>query len=164
MPADDGRGAPVTLEDFVGKAWGFEPALLFDVLPSGGIAFSDSSAYVIRLTDHSGMVSRIIAATDNAAARHGGSQTKGARAEVRNQKITSSGDASERTIEMAALTQALADTEVAAVENMQFFPDVSVIAALRATPRGHPLDPAELGAGCGRAGPHRRESRGTEAM
>jgi len=40
--------------------WGFEPGLLFDVLPSGGVAFSDSSAYAIKLTDPSGAVARIL--------------------------------------------------------------------------------------------------------
>ena len=34
--------------------------MLFDALPTGGIAFSDSSAYAIKLTDASGGVSGIL--------------------------------------------------------------------------------------------------------
>lgn len=44
----------------IGEIWGFEPDLLFDGLPSGGVAFSDSSAYAIKLTDPSGVVVRVL--------------------------------------------------------------------------------------------------------
>ena len=44
----------------VGEEWGFEPEVLFDAMPAGGVAFSDSSAYAIKLTDASGAVSRIL--------------------------------------------------------------------------------------------------------
>ncbi len=47
-------------EDMIGEEWGFEPDLLFDALPSGGVAFSDSSAWAIKLTDPSGAISRIL--------------------------------------------------------------------------------------------------------
>ena len=35
----------------VGEEWGFEPEVLFDAMPAGRVAFSDSSAYAIKLTD-----------------------------------------------------------------------------------------------------------------
>ena len=138
-PAEESRGDPETLEEFVGEAWGFEPALLFDILPSGGIAFSDSSAYAIKLTDRAGMISRVLRRPMAPLPATGAVRQRERErliGEVRNRKVTSSGDASEETAEMAALTQALADARAAAAENMRFFPEVPVIAALRATPRG----------------------------
>ncbi len=46
--------------DMVGEEWGFEPEVLFDTKLAGGVAFSDSSAYAIKLTDASGATSRIL--------------------------------------------------------------------------------------------------------
>ena len=43
-----------------GATWGFEPEILFDALPTGGVAFSDSSDYAIKLTDASGSISHIL--------------------------------------------------------------------------------------------------------
>ncbi|WP_419862178.1 hypothetical protein [Candidatus Palauibacter sp.] len=134
-PGDESRGAPTTLEDLVGEEWGFEPALLFDVLPSGGIAFSDSSAYAIKLADRSGVISRILRRplrplpVTEAIRR---AERERRLEETRNRTITSSGGG-ERSAEMAALTEALADARVATVENMRFFPEVPLIAAVRAT-------------------------------
>ena len=48
------------LLEAVGEEWGFEPEVLFDAMPAGRVAFSDSSAYAIKLTDASGAVSRIL--------------------------------------------------------------------------------------------------------
>ena len=39
-----------------GPVWGFMPPLVFDALPGGGIAFSDSSTYAIKVTGPSGQV------------------------------------------------------------------------------------------------------------
>ena len=42
------------------QEWGFEPEVLFDPLPTGGVVFSDSSAYTIQLADASGSISRVL--------------------------------------------------------------------------------------------------------
>ena len=134
-PGDEGRGAPESLEDFVDEVWGFEPALLFDVLPSGGIAFSDSSAYAIKLADRAGAISHVLRrpiaplpATE--AIRQAERDRR--LAERSNRRSATLGEG-EPTPEMAELSRALDEARVAAVENMQFFPEIPVIASLRAT-------------------------------
>ena len=47
---------PSSIMATVGAARWFEPELLWDVLPNGGIVYSDSSAYRIRVTDPVGRV------------------------------------------------------------------------------------------------------------
>ena len=132
---DEGRGAPESLEDFVDEVWGFEPALLFDVLPSGGIAFSDSSAYAIKLADRSGVISRVLRRPISPLPA-----TEAIRQAERDRRLAETGNRTsatvgggERTPEMAELSRALAAARVTAVENMRFFPEVPVITALRAT-------------------------------
>ncbi|WP_419164178.1 hypothetical protein [Candidatus Palauibacter sp.] len=134
-PGDEGRGAPESLEDFVDDVWGFEPALLFDVLPSGGIAFSDSSAYAIKLADRSGVISRVLRRPMSPLPA-----TEAIRQAERDRRLAETGNRTsatvgggERTPEMAELSRALAAARVTAVENMRFFPEVPVITALRAT-------------------------------
>ena len=134
-PGDEGRGAPESLEDFVDDVWGFEPALLFDVLPSGGIAFSDSSAYAIKLADRSGAISRVLRRPISPLPA-----TEAIRQAERDHRLEETGNRTsatvgggERTPEMAELSRALAAARVAKVETMQFFPEVPVITALRAT-------------------------------
>lgn len=132
---DQGGEAPATLEDFVGEVWGFEPALLFDVLPSGGIAFADSTAYAVKLTDRSGVVTRIVrrpmAPLPVTDAIKRAERNRRLDEQARNPR-TSSGSG-EPSAEMEAVTAALAAARVAAVENMRFFPEIPVIASLRTT-------------------------------
>ena len=121
------------IEDVTGEVWGFEPDVLLDVLPSGEIAFSDSSGYVLKLTDPSGTVSRIL------------------RRPIRPLPVTEEMKRAERervveirrsrrdtwirppTPEILALVNDVKTAWLAAAENMRFFPEVPVIAALRAT-------------------------------
>lgn len=49
-----------SLADVTSEVWGFVPPLVFDALPGGGIAYSDSSAYAIKVTGPSGQVLRIL--------------------------------------------------------------------------------------------------------
>ena len=132
---DQGGEAPATLEDFVGEVWGFEPALLFDVLPSGGIAFADSTAYAVKLTDRSGVVTRIVrrpmAPLPVTDAIKRAERNRRLDEQARNPR-TSSGSG-EPNAEMEAVTAALAAARVAAVENMRFFPEIPVITSLRTT-------------------------------
>ena len=134
-PGDEGRGAPESLEDFVDDVWGFEPALLFDVMPSGGIAFSDSSAYAIKLADRSGVMSRVLRRPISPSpATEAIRQAERDRRleEARSWEATTSGGGELREAG-EELGRALAAARVTAVENMQFFPEVPVITALRAT-------------------------------
>ncbi|MCZ0933655.1 MAG: hypothetical protein OXJ54_00580 [Gemmatimonadetes bacterium] len=111
--------------------WGFEPGLLFDVLPSGGVAFSDSSAYAIKLTDPSGAVSRILRrpirplpVTESMR-----QEERERRLErVRNPIMTGS-----RSPEAMAAMDFLMGGRRQAVENMRFHPEVPVLAAVRTT-------------------------------
>lgn len=132
---DQGGEAPATLEDFVGEVWGFEPALLFDVLPSGGIAFADSTAYAVKLTDRSGVVTRIVRrpmpplrATE---AIKRAERNRRLDEQARNPWTTSR--RGEPNAEIEAATAALAAARVAAVENTRFFPEIPMIASLRTT-------------------------------
>lgn len=119
--------------DMVRAVWGFEPELLFDALPSGAVAFSDSSAYAIKLTGQSGAVSRIL------------------RRPIRPRPVTESIERAERERrierlrnrpgsvtgnpgrEDIAFMNAILEGQMRGVENMQFFSEIPVIAAVRAT-------------------------------
>lgn len=57
--------------------WGLEPPLVFDALPGGGIAFSDSSAYAIKVTGPSGEVLRVLHRPIDPGASHRPHQTGG---------------------------------------------------------------------------------------
>ena len=111
--------------------WGFEPGLLFDVLPSGGVAFSDSSAYAIKLTDPSGAVSRILRRPIRPLP-----VTESMEREERERRLerlgtpTVSGNPSPEA--MVAMNF-LIEGRIQAVENMRFHPEVPVLAAVRTT-------------------------------
>ena len=131
---EEGRvGGNREIEDVIGEVWGFEPEVLFDVLPSGEIAFSDSSGYVLKLTDPSGTVSRILRrpirplpVTD---------EMKRAERERRVEIRRSRRDTwfTTPTPEMVALVNDLKTAWLAAAENMRFLPEVPLIAAVSAT-------------------------------
>ena len=131
---DEGRNDAVTeVEDLVSGVWGFEPALLFDALPAGGIAFSDSSAYAIKVTDPSGAILRVLRrpiqpmpATEEMrrAERERRLET------ARNRTVTVRGVPSP---EADAMMNSILAAQEAEVEDMRFFPEVPVIASLRAT-------------------------------
>ena len=116
-----------------GGLWGFEPPLVFDALPDGGIAFSDSSAYAIKITDPSGDLLRVLSRP------------------IQPQAVTERTKEGERARRMAELTpsrdehvppsaQAMAaifrSSQAGAIEDMQFFPEIPVIHALRTTWEG----------------------------
>ena len=113
--------------------WGFEPDVLIDVLPAGGLAFSDSSAYAVKITDPSGVRLRTLrrAVTPTPVTE----AMKRAERQRRLEAITvrSSGTPSP---DVDAFIEAVADSRRAAIENMRFFAEVPVISALRATWNG----------------------------
>ena len=121
------------IEDMVRAVWGFEPELLFDALPSGGIVFSDSSAYAIKLSDPSGAVSRILRrpiqplpVTEDI--RRAERDRRIERLQGRSVNVSGSPSA-----EALAALNALTESQLTAVENMRFFSEVPVVAAVRAT-------------------------------
>ena len=131
--ARDARAQQVeSIEDLVRGEWGFEPELLFDVLPSGGVAFSDSSAYAIKLVDPSGGVSRILRRpirplpVTEAMMR----AERERRMERVQGSVTVSGSPSPQAL---AALDALTESRASAIENMRFFPEVPVVAAVRTT-------------------------------
>jgi len=117
----------------VGDQWGFEPEVLFDAMSAGGAAFSDSSAYAIKLTDPSGAVSRIL------------------RRLIRPLPVTERMQRAERERRLEFLEQGIKrqgplpggsvseminryhDAQRAGVDNMLFHAEVPVIAAVRVT-------------------------------
>ena len=124
------------IADVFDEVWGFEPDVLFDVLPSGEIVFSDSSAYALKLTDPSGAVSRILRrliqplpVTD---------EMKRAEREHRVETRRSRPDTwlGTPTPEMLELVNEVKTAWLAAAENMRFFPEVPLVAAVRATWNG----------------------------
>jgi len=122
------------LEDLIREVWGFEPELLFDALPSGGVAFSDSSAWAVKLADPSGAVSRILrrpirplAVTEETEREERERQLEA----ESNRTITQRGNAPPAAVQ--ELLDNMRSLRLEAVENMRFFPEVPVIATLRAT-------------------------------
>lgn len=121
------------IEDMVRAVWGFEPELLFDALPSGGVAFSDSSAYAIKLTDRAGAVSRILrrpirprSVTEDI--RQAERERRIER--LRNRPGSVTGNPGREDI---AFMNAILEGQMRGVENMRFFSEVPVIAAVRTT-------------------------------
>ena len=120
--------------DMVGEEWGFEPEVLFDAMPEGGVAFSDSSGYAIKLLDASGAISRVLRrpigplpATE---------QRKRAERERRleqesSRQVTQLGG--DPPPEVLAMIDRYREAQRAGVENMRFYPEVPVIAAIRVT-------------------------------
>ncbi len=131
--ADDGPRSG-DLEDMIREEWGFEPDLLFDALPSGGVAFSDSSAWAVKLTDPSGVISRILrrpirplAVTEEMEREERERQLEA----ESNRTITQRGSAPPAAVR--EMIENMRSLQREALENMRFFPEVPVIAALRAT-------------------------------
>lgn len=124
------------LEDLARSVWGFEPALLFDALPSGGIAYSDSSAYALKVTDASGVLTRVLRrAIEPMPVTDGMRQRERERRieAMRNRRSTVIGTPNPEAV---AMLNAVLAAQEAEVEKMRFFPEVPVIASLRATWEG----------------------------
>ncbi len=119
-------------EDMIGEEWGFEPDLLFDALPSGGVAFSDSSAWAIKLTDPSGAISRILRRPIRplAVTEEMERLERERRLEVEsNRTVTQRGSAPPPSV--LEFIDNMRSLQREAVEKMRFFPEVPLIAAVR---------------------------------
>ena len=123
--------------DMMGEEWGFEPELLFDPLPSGGVAFSDSSAYAIKVTDSSGRVSRILRrAIRPLPVTERMRRTERERRLERdaNRQFTQGGG--EPPPAVREMINRVRATQRAALENMRFYPEVPVVGAVHVTWEG----------------------------
>lgn len=124
--ADDGQESPLDLSDpssiigtiMGGERW-FEPDLLWDILPDGGIVYSDSTAYRIRVTDSGGRVIRTL--TRPFAPQP---VTRGVRSAMRDRSLArlSEGDGGDM---QAALREQ--------IRNRGFMDEIPVLSALRTT-------------------------------
>lgn len=124
--------------DEVGDEWGFEPEVLFDALPTGGVVFSDSSAYAIKLTDASGSITRILRRPIRplpVTERMQRAERERRLEEERNRQATAlEGDPPPQILSMI---NRYMEAQRAAVENMRFYSDVPVVAAIRVTWEGN---------------------------
>ncbi|MXX77709.1 MAG: hypothetical protein F4Z33_01690 [Gemmatimonadales bacterium] len=134
VPVEDDGPRSGDLEDMIDEEWGFEPDLLFEALPSGGVAFSDSSAWAVKLTDPSGAISRILrrpirplAVTEEMEREERERQLEA----ESNRTITQRGSAPPAAVR--EMIDNMRSLQRDALKNMRFFPEVPVIAALRAT-------------------------------
>ncbi|MDE2652958.1 MAG: hypothetical protein OXI71_03995 [Gemmatimonadota bacterium] len=141
------------VEDLVSSEWGFEPELLLDALPSGAIAFSDSSAYAIKVTDSSGEISRVIRRpiqpmpVTEAIRR---AERERRLEATRNRPVTGSGEPNPAAL---AMINSFLAAQEAEVESMRFFPEVPVIESLRATWEGTLWVQRSTEPGAGEPGP-----------
>ncbi len=118
----------------VGEEWGFEPEVLFDAKPEGGVAFSDSSAYAIKLTDASGAISRILRRPIwplPVTERMQRAERERRLEQESNRQLTGpEGDPPPQVLEMINRYQ---EAQRAGVENMRFHAEVPVVTAVRVT-------------------------------
>lgn len=123
---DDELESPLDLSDpssiigtiMGGERW-FEPELLWDILPDGGIVYSDSTAYRIRVMDPAGRVIRTL--TRSFAPKP---VTRGVRSAMRDRSLArlSGGDGGDM---QAALREQ--------IRNRGFMDEIPVLSALRTT-------------------------------
>ena len=106
----------------------FRPELMAGALPGGGVAYSDSSAYAIKLAAPGGRVTRIVTrpfrprpVTDRIR-----TEEKERRLEALEDRRPTAGDSA-----MQAAMQAMFEAQRAGIESMEFYPEMPVVLALR---------------------------------
>ena len=118
-----------------GGLWGFVPPLVFDALPGGGIAFSDSSAYAIKVTGPSGQVVRILSRP--IVPQPVTNRLK--RAEIDRQLAELNRTTTRAATFLGphrAMLAGFRSGRARAIEEMQFLPEVPLLHALRTTWEG----------------------------
>lgn len=138
MEADD----PSDMFGMIGEAFAyFEPGLVFDVLPGGGVAYSDSSAYAIKIRMAAGTPARVVSRPLQPEP-----VTEGLRERVRERELevmesslegfdapsldnVSAADRAQVTSMVEGLKASLRDV----VANMRFMPEVPLVRDLRTT-------------------------------
>lgn len=122
----------------------FAPKFLFDALPGGGVVYSDSSAYAIRIADPAGRVVRLLRRALEARP-----VTEDIRRDYRKRRIDAAhvalSEGLERTrglvretLEQAASApRTLRDRRIRNnIENVRFYPEIPLVDDLRATWEG----------------------------
>ena len=137
---------PSDLFDAFGDAFmGFVPNLVFDVLPDGGVAYSDSSAYAIKIQPAPGAPVRVVGRPlhpepvterlrDRARARMLEALESSARVEVNGQSADDLPPAIRA--QMAAMLEEMMSGMRDAVANAGFMPEVPIVRDLRTTWEG----------------------------
>lgn len=126
---------PDEIEKLIPDVWGFEPKVLFDALPSGGIAYSDSTAYAVRVTDSSGTVVRILRRSirpmpvTEAVRRQ---ERRRRLEEVRGRRVMGAGGEGPPSF-ISSIVNDVKAVQETRVEDMQFFSEVPVLGDLRVT-------------------------------
>ena len=123
---DDGQESPLDLSDptsiigtiMGGERW-FEPELLWDLLPDGGIVYSDSSSYRIRVTDPAGREIRTL--TRPFAPKP---VTRGVRSAMRDRSLARLPEGDGGDMQAAVREQ---------IRNRGFMDEIPVLSALRTT-------------------------------
>lgn len=119
-----------------GGLWGFVPPLVFDALPGGGIAFSDSSAYAVKVTGPSGQVVRILRRP--IVPQPVTNRLKRTEIDRQLAELNRSDDPGGNVPPTArAMLAGFRSSRVRAIEEMQFLPEVPVLYALRASWEGN---------------------------
>ena len=114
----------------VGSGLAFAPLLFVGGLPGGGVAFSDSSAYAIKITDSDGTIQRILSrplqpepVTDRIR-----EEERARRLEELEREVESSDPLPER---FAAVAARALETRRNDIETLQFFDEVPIVRGLR---------------------------------
>jgi len=106
----------------------FRPELMAGVLPDGGVAYSDSSAYAIRFAAPGGSVTRIVTRPFRPRP-----VTKQIRTEEIERRLESFETRQSATGDpaMQAAVQAMIEAQRAGIESMEFYPEMPVLHALQ---------------------------------
>ena len=145
-PPSEDDGAEMSADDFqdvssmvtsmaemmVGEERFFEPGLIWDVLPDGTLAYSDSSAYSIKLTGEDGAVMTVLRRElhPEAVTRRIRSATvEESLRELEEEVANASGPEAEMMAAMPGMMDALRN----ALEKRDFFEEVPVVRGLKAT-------------------------------
>ncbi len=119
-----------------GEATGFLPPLTAGALPDGGVAYTDSSAYAIKVTGADGTLERVLTRPLRPEP-----VTERIRREERERRLmVLEGDllaASRSGGERSALVGAMTDARREQIELMQFYPVIPVVRDLRTSPEGN---------------------------
>lgn len=122
----------------------FAPKFLFDALPDGGVVFSDSSAYAIRIADPAGRVVRLLRraletrpVSDDIRRDYRKRRIDAAHVALSEGLERSRGLVREMLEQAASAPRALRDRRIRDnIENVRFYPEIPLVDGLRATWEG----------------------------
>lgn len=131
-----GLSGDEVLHDTVAMAWkppgdpeAFAPVLRAGVLPGGGVAFTDSSGYAIKITAAEGGVERVLTRPFRPVP-----VTDGLKAAYLERELEALQGSGERASD--AMQQAMVDFRRGQLEAMEYYHEVPVVRSLRTSPQG----------------------------